>query len=279
MKGEKMLAKIKETAAWLGRKTGGFRPEVLMITGSGLSNSVPSLSEKKIIPYGEIPGFALTTVSGHKGELWFGKTSCGVKMAVMRGRFHFYEGHDISFISYPIRLLNYFGAKKLIVTAAVGSLRKKIAPGDIVILKDQINLMMSNPLIGNYHSDFGEMFVDMNDPYDKTAIACAQKICSKLKIKAHKAVYLAVSGPAYETAAEVKMYAKLGGDVAGMSVVPEVITAKQLKMKTFGLAWISNFATGISNKPFDHNLVLKMGEEAGGRIKMIIEKLLAEGCF
>lgn len=279
MKGEKMLAKVKEAAAWLEKKTEGFTPEVLMITGSGLSNSVPALLQKKVIPYGEIPGFALTTVSGHKGELWFGKTSNGTKMAVMCGRFHFYEGHDISFISYPIRLLNYFGAKKLIVTAAVGSLKKKMVPGDIVILRDQINLMMSNPLIGNYHSDFGEMFVDMSHPYDCAAISLAAKICSKLKIKSHKAVYLAVSGPAYETAAEVKMYAKLGGDVAGMSVVPEIITAKQLKMKTFGLAWISNFATGISNKPFDHNLVLKMGQETGCKIRKIIEKLLEDGRF
>lgn len=279
MKAEKMLEKIKHTASWLEKKTGGFKPEILMITGSGLSNAVPELFNKKIISYSQIPGFVKTTVSGHTGELWLGETADKTKMAVMRGRFHYYEGHDMSFISYPIRLLNYMGAQKIIVTAAVGSLRKKIIPGDIVILRDQINLMFSNPLIGNYHPKFGEMFVDMNNPYDTVTISKAQKICSKLKIKAHKGVYLAVSGPAYETASEVKMYASLGGDVAGMSVVPEVITARQLKMKVLGLAWISNFATGISKKEFDHSLVLKLGESAGSKIKKIIEALLKEKAF
>ncbi|GAB4031013.1 MAG: purine-nucleoside phosphorylase [Elusimicrobiota bacterium] len=278
MSGEKMFEKIKEAALWLNNRTGNFSPEILMITGSGLSNAVPELKDRKVIPYDEIPGFSRTTVSGHKGELWLGEAA-GKKIAVMRGRFHFYEGHHMSYISFPIRLLHYLGARKLIVTAAVGSLKKNIAPGDLVILKDQINMMSDNPLIGNYSPVFGEMFVDMNEPYDIKSVAAAEKICKALKIKAHKGVYFAVTGPAYETAAEVKMYAKLGGDVAGMSVVPEVIVGRQLKMKVLGLAWISNFATGISKKEFDHSLVLKLGETAGEKIKKVIEKLISSGSF
>ncbi len=274
MTGEEMFIRIKESANWLLSKTGQFRPEIIMITGSGLANSVPELKNKVVIPYKDIPGFVKTTVSGHKGELWFGEFE-GRRMAVMRGRFHFYEGHHMSFISFPIRLLHHLGAKKAIVTAAVGSLRKKIFPGSIVLLKDQINMMANNPLIGNYSPIFGEMFVDMREPYDLKILSAAEKICKSMKVKCNKGVYFAVTGPAYETASEVKMYANLGGDVAGMSVAPEVIVARQLKMSVFGIAWVSNFATGISKKEFDHSLVLKMGETAGEKIKLIIEKMIS----
>lgn len=273
MLGEEMLEKIKEAADWLDMKTGQFRPEIMMITGSGLANAVLELKNKIVISYSDIPGFARTTVTGHKGELWLGEFE-GRKIAVMRGRFHFYEGHHMSFISFPIRLLHRLGARKVIVTAAVGSLRKNISPGSIVLLKDQINMMANNPLIGNYSPTFGEMFVDMREPYDLKMLLAAEKICKSMKIKCNKCVYFAVTGPAYETAAEVKMYAKLGGDVAGMSVAPEVIVARQLKMSVLGIAWVSNFATGISKKDFDHSLVLKMGNAAGEKIKLIVEKMI-----
>ena len=278
MKGEKMIEKIKESVLWLEKRAGGFKPEILIITGSGLANAMPELENPKVIPYGEIPNFPRTTVKGHKGELVLGEYA-GRKLAVMRGRFHFYEGHDMSFISFPIRLLNTQGAKKLIVTAAVGSLKKSAKPGELMILKDHINLMGGNPLIGNHSPSFGEMFVDMAEPYKKSVVKKLLEISQNLKIDAQAGVYLAVSGPAYETESEVRMYAVLGGDVVGMSVVPEVISARQLKMDVCGITWISNFTTGISEEAFDHAKVLEMGQEAGARIKKLIEGLLKDGAF
>lgn len=276
MKGEEMLKIIKEVSIWLNKKIGNFTPEYLIITGSGLSNSIPDIEKVSSLQYSEIPHFPKTTVKGHKGELIFGKYG-NKNIVIMRGRYHFYEGHSMSFISFPIRLLNFIGAKKLIVTAAVGSLKKEIKPGDIVILKDHINLMGSNPLIGNYAPEFGEMFVDMSEPYKKDLIGKLINIAKENNIPAHTGVYFAVSGPTYETESEVKMYSLLGGDVVGMSVVPEVISARQLKMDVCGITWVSNYTTGISTESFDHSKVLELGEKAGTKIKFLIEKVLSEG--
>ena len=275
MKGDKMMDNIKETAKWLSNKTNNFKPEIIIITGSGLANCLPELKNRIAIPYENIPNFPKTTVKGHTGELIFGEFE-SKKLVIMRGRYHFYEGHDISFISFPIRLLNFIGAKKLIVTAAVGSLKKEIKPGDILIIKDHINLMGTNPLIGNYSPLFGEMFVDMVEPYNKNAITRLLEISKKYNLDLHTGVYFAVSGPAYETESEVKMYLMLGGDVVGMSVVPEVISARQLKMDVCGITWISNYTTGIGLDFFDHSKVLELGEKAGLKIKILIESILKE---
>jgi purine-nucleoside phosphorylase len=278
MKGEQMISKIEETAKWIKNKTNDFKPEILVIAGSGLSGIVPELSNKQIINYCDIPNFSKTSVLGHKGQLIFGELN-GYRLVIMLGRFHYYEGHDITFISFPIRLMKWLGVKSLIVTAAVGSLKKNIKPGDIVLIKDHINLMGTNPLIGNYAPIFGEMFIDMAEPYNRKILESSVSICKKLKIKANKGIYLSVSGPAYETESEVKMYAKLGGDIAGMSVVPEVISARQLNMDVCGITWVSNFTTGISKEYFDHSKVLELGKEAGIKIRTIIENLTKEKVF
>lgn len=273
MKGIQMYEKILETAKSIRKKIPNLKPDYLIITGSGLKNALPDIKNPKVIPYSEIPNFPLTTVKGHVGELVYGNFN-GSNIAIMRGRFHYYEGHPISFISFPIRLFNYLGASKLIITAAVGSLKKNIKPGDIVIIKNHINLMDTNPLIGNYYEKFGEMFVDMSEPYKKNVIKVVCKELKKQKIKHTQGVYVAVSGPCYETEAEAKMYRIIGGDVMGMSVVPEVISAKQLKMDVFGVCWVSNYVPGIDNKQISHDDVVEMGENAGKKIKQIIELVI-----
>ncbi|MCX7905883.1 MAG: purine-nucleoside phosphorylase [Elusimicrobiales bacterium] len=273
MKGKKMYEEIEKTAEIIKKRIKSFNPQYLIIMGSGLKNAVPDLDNLEIIPYSEIPNFPIPTVKGHVGELIYGKFR-DKNVVIMRGRFHYYEGYSINFISFPIRLFNYCGASKLIVTAAVGSLKKNIKPGDIVIIKNHINLMHTNPLIGNYYEKFGDMFVDMSEPYN---ILTIKKIEDKLKTEKFsykKGVYLAVSGPCYETKAEAKMYRIIGGDVVGMSVVPEVISAKQLKMNVFGVCWVSNYVPGIENKKISHDDVIKMGDEAGKKIKYIIEKVI-----
>lgn len=273
MKGKEMYEKIIETAKFIKGIIPGISPEYLIIMGSGLKNAIPDIEIIKTISYSKIPYFPLPTVKGHIGELIYGSYN-KKNLLIMRGRFHYYEGHPISFISFPIRLFNYLGAKKLIVTAAVGSLKKAIKPGDILIIKNHINLMDTNPLIGNYYEKFGDMFVDMSEPYKTSTIKSLELELKKRKMRYKKGVYVAVSGPCYETEAEARMYRLIGGDVMGMSVVPEVISAKQLKMDVFGICWVSNYVPGIESKIISHDEVLKMGEEAGNKIKDIIELVL-----
>lgn len=268
MKGKKMYDAILETSKYLKSKIKNLNPEYLIIMGSGLKNAIPDLENEIKIPYTDIPNFPPTTVKGHVGELIYGNLY-GKNVMVMRGRFHYYEGHPITFISFPIRLFNHLGAKKLLVTAAVGSLKKEIKPGDIIVLKNHINLMDTNPLIGNYYEKFGEMFVDMSEPYKMATVDALKKTVKDIKFK--EGVYVAVSGPCYETSAEANMYRTIGGDVMGMSVVPEVISAKQLKMDVMGVCWVSNYVPGIENKNITHEDVLKLGDFAGEKIKKIVE--------
>ena len=264
---------VAATTGWLKTRIGGRRPEFAIIAGSGLSDALPELGNKLVIPYEKIPGFPAPTVKGHKGELIFGRSG-EREVVIMRGRFHYYEGRPLNFIAFPVRVLGALGVKKLLLTAAVGSLKPSIKPGELLLLKDHINLMGSNPLIGNYDPAFGEMFPDMNEPYDaplrKTAVSAAKKLGLAVKT----GVYTAVTGPSYETPAEVGVYRLLGGDVAGMSVVPETIAARQLKMRVLGLCWISNFASGISKRTLSHEEVLHLGASVSVRIKALLESLL-----
>ncbi|MBI4350710.1 MAG: purine-nucleoside phosphorylase [Elusimicrobia bacterium] len=273
MESSEILANVDKTAVWLKRLAAGFSPRTAIIAGSGLGNSLPRLEDKVSVSYKDIPGFPSTTVKGHAGELVFGRMG-GKDAVMMRGRFHYYEGRPLNFIAFPIRVLAALGVKNLLLTAAVGSLKPAIKPGDLVILKDHINLMGSNPLMGNYHEAFGEMFPDMNEPYDKALRREAMKLAKKSRIRAREGVYAAVTGPSYETPAEVRVYRMLGGDIAGMSVVPETITARQLKLRVAGLCWVSNFTSGISRTALTHEEVLELGAKVSPKMQAVLEGLL-----
>lgn len=273
MESSEILANVERTARWLKGVASGFKPETAIIAGSGLGGALPRLEDKVTVSYKDIPGFPVTTVKGHAGELIFGRMG-GRDVVMMKGRFHYYEGRPISFIAFPIRVLRALGVKNLILTAAVGSLKPGIKPGQLVVLKDHLNLMGSNPLMGNHHPAFGEMFPDMNDPYDKALRKETMKLARKARVRAVEGVYTAVTGPSYETPAEVKMYRLLGGDIAGMSVVPETITARQLKLRVAGLCWISNFCSGISKQVLTHEEVLELGAKVSGKMQQILEGLL-----
>jgi purine-nucleoside phosphorylase len=273
MRSSDTVSKVAATAAWLKARTKQFKPVAAIIAGSGLADSLPELSGRVSIPYSSIPNFPPTTVKGHRGELVFGRLH-GKDVVIMRGRFHYHEGHRMNFIAFPVRVLSLLGARTLIVTAAVGSLKLSIRPGDLLILKDHINFMGANPLMGNYDSSFGEMFPDMNVAYDAGLRREALAAARKLKARAVEGVYLAVTGPSYETPAEVRAYRLLGGSVAGMSVVPEVIAARQLGMKVLGVCWISNFTGGLSAKTLEHKDVLKLGEKVSVTMKALLEEVL-----
>ncbi len=273
METSEILREVERTAGWLKKIAGGFRPSTAIIAGSGLGGALPRLEDKVSISYKDIPGFPAPTVKGHAGELVFGRMG-GQDVVMMKGRFHYYEGRPLSFIAFPIRVLSALGIRNLILTAAVGSLKPGIKPGNLVVLKDHINLMGGNPLMGNHHPAFGEMFPDMNEPYDKALRREAMKLAKKARVKAFEGVYTAVTGPSYETPAEVKVYRMLGGDIAGMSVVPETITARQLKLRVAGVCWVSNFTSGISKEVLTHEEVLALGAKASGKMQAILEGLL-----
>jgi len=264
---------IKKAAAYINKKTKNFAPQIAIITGSGLANSVPELENKTVIPYKNIPCFLKSTVAGHTGNLIFGVYK-GKKIVVMQGRFHYYEGHAMKDLALSVRTLKMLGAQTLIVSAAVGSLNQKLVPGSLCVLKDHINFMATNPLVGNYEPQFGPMFFDMSQAYDKTLRQSALKIAKKHKINAEEGVYLAVSGPNFETPSEIKAFKTLGADVVGMSTVPEVLVAKQAGMRVCGLCWSVNLASGISKKPISHQETLAEGKKIEGKFNKILKDLL-----
>jgi len=249
-----------------------------VVLGSGLNAAVPELKGKKSVKTASVPGFPPSTVKGHSGMIHFGDWKGGGKthrIAVLQGRFHFYEGHSMAEGTLPIRALHAMGLKTLVLTSAVGSMRKNMKPGDLCVLSDHINMMGANPLRGCHTADFGEMFPDLAGSYDAFLRRVALKESKKAGIKAREGVYLAAPGPSYETPAEIRAYQKLGGDVVGMSVVPEVIVARQLGIEVLGLSWIANMAAGISEEALAHEDVLEIGRRMAGKLKHLLDGILS----
>lgn len=269
------LAQIKKAAAYITKKTKGFTPRTALITGSGLAGSIPDLEKKIVISYADIPGFLQSTVPGHSGNLIFGVYK-GHNIVVMQGRFHYYEGHPMKDLAISIRTLKMLGVENLIVSAAVGSLNVKLGPGSLCILSDHINFMANNPLIGNYDPAFGPMFFDLTEAYFQPLRKLALSSAKKLKINAGEGVYLAVTGPNFETPAEIRAFKTLGATVVGMSVVPEVLTARQCGINVLGLAWVTNLGCGISKTPLSHAETLSETKKIEGKFKKLLETLLAK---
>lgn len=272
------VARIEKAVAWLKKNLKGRVPDTLMIMGSGLSKSAPELQNTITISYEKIPGFLKSTVEGHAGELEVG-TYGNRTVAIMKGRFHYYEGHDMSDLAIPIRVFGSLGVKNMIVTAAVGSVHKTLKPGNFAILKDHINFMGVHPLRGVYDKKFGPMFPDLTIAYDPALRRAALAACKKHKIHAREGVYLAGFGPTYETPTEIRMFKKWGADVVGMSTVPEVLVARQLGIRVLGIACITNLAAGISSAPLTHQEVLDAGEMIAKKFKGFAADLLKSPAF
>lgn len=273
MKIKLYINQIRAAAAYIKKKAPGFHPEIGFVLGSGLAKAVPPLEDAVTIPYNAIPGFPRTTVPGHEGKLILGRAQ-GRAAAVMQGRFHYYEGHAMESIALPVRTLEYLGLKTLVVTAAVGSMKPKIKPGHFAVLTDHINLMGRNPLRAFHEEEFGTMFPDMSDAYDPALSKALLSVCRKRKVVAHQGVYVAVGGPSYETAAEIRAFRILGGDVVGMSVVPEVIPARQMGMKVAALVWISNMAAGLPGSIQNHGDVLALGAKVSDDLRGVLVDFL-----
>lgn len=266
--------KVMESAEFL-RKNITCSPTVGVILGSGLGGLVDIMEDKTVLPYSDIPHFPQSNLAGHAGNLVFGRIG-NVWVAAMQGRFHYYEGFDMQELTYPVYVMKQLGVESLIVTNAAGGIGPCFAPGDLMILEDYINLMGRNPLMGANDERFGPRFPDMSEAYSSVLIAKAEAAAEALKIKCHRGVYLALSGPSFETAAEIRAFAVMGAHAVGMSTVPETIVANYLGMKVFGLSCITNMATGISCKKHSHRDVLQIANESSEKLCALVGRMLAD---
>jgi purine-nucleoside phosphorylase len=248
----------KNTAAVLKKQT-TLRPTLAMILGSGFQNALSNLEVAQEIAYGQLPEFPTVGVTGHVGKMVFGHFD-KTPVLVLKGRVHYYEGHEMSRVTFPVRVLAEFGIRTLLLTNAAGGINKSYRAGDFMILSDHINMMGVNPLRGTSSLALPQ-FVDLTDLYDPGLRELLKKAAKRNKMKCHSGVYLAVSGPNYETPAEVRAFRTLGADAVGMSTVPEAIVARQCGVKVAAMSCITNAAAGCEPGALLHQDVLAMGEK------------------
>ncbi len=251
-----------------------IRPQLAVILGSGLGSLADEVVKDAEFPYSEIPGFLETTVTGHAGRLILGSLE-GKNVVMMQGRFHYYEGHPMTQIIFPIRVLHSLGARTLVVTNSAGGLNPEFEPGDVMLITDQINVMGANPLVGANEVEIGPRFPDMTYCYAHDLQALTRQIAGGLGIPLRQGVYAAVSGPTYETRAERRYLRIIGGDAVGMSTVPEVTAANHAGMRVLGLSAITNKATGdVDQEPDSHDQVLAMAEIAGTKLVRLVRHVI-----
>jgi len=268
-----MWDKVQETVKYL-KENGINNPEFGIVLGTGLGNLVNHIKIIKSIPYGEIPNFPISTVKGHSGKLIYGELG-SKKVFAMQGRFHFYEGWTMQQATFPIRVMKTIGINKLIVSNASGGVNKDFKVGDIMIIRDHINLMPEHPLRGVNDDRFGDRFVDMHEPYNLAFISNLENIAETKNISVKKGVYLALQGPTFETPAEYKMVNILGADAVGMSTVPEVIVAKHMKMNCLGLSVITDLGLEGSAEDVSHEEVQIAAKTAEKKLSQLVTAFVA----
>ncbi len=269
-----MLDKIKQTASYITEKT-DFTPEFGIVLGSGLGGLVNEIEILHALPYTTIPNFPVSTVKGHGGKLILGMLG-GKKVIALQGRFHFYEGYSMQEVTFPIRVFQALGIKKLLLSNAAGGMNPKFNVGDIVFINDHINLMPSNPLIGKNHDELGPRFPDMSEPYDPQMIAVAKQIADKHQFRSHIGVYAAVSGPCFETPAEYRYIRTIGSDLVGMSTVPEVIAARHGGTPCFAVSIVTDLGGFETAQKVSHEEVLEVATAAEKKLTTIIKEMLAQ---
>lgn len=265
-----LLNQVKESLAAIREKT-QQTPEIAIVLGSGLSPMAERLTDVDIIPYCEIPHFKVSTAPGHTGRLMFGKLE-GVPVLCMQGRLHYYEGYSLADVTYPIRVMAKLGIRQLILTNACGGLDPDMKPGTLMLITDHINLLGTNPLIGPNEEAFGPRFPDMTFAYSKRlrdlSLACAKA----LDIGLEQGVYIAYTGPSFETPAEIRWMQTFGAKAVGMSTVPEAIVGVHSGLEVMGISCITNLAAGILDVPLTGEEVI----EAAGAASEAFIRLLSE---
>ena len=268
------VKKIREAAAFIKESIGGKTPEVGIVLGSGLGKLADVIEAEAVIPYAKIPNFAKSTAIGHKGNFIFGKLA-GKYVCAMQGRFHYYEGYPMEQVTLPIRVMATLGIKVLLVSNAAGGLNQSFSVGDLMIIRDHIN-MLPNPLIGKNFAEFGDRFPDMTAAYDLDLIKKVESIAKRAKIPVRKGVYLGNTGPSYETPAEVRFSLAIGADAVGMSTVPEVLVARHCGIPVFGMSVITNISNteNACTKLNDGDDVVRAADAAADRMCKLFSKLI-----
>jgi purine-nucleoside phosphorylase len=257
----------------ISARLGAEPPLAALILGSGLGGLANQIQGAVRIPFAEIPGFPPATVAGHAGVLIAGKLS-GQRVLALAGRFHMYEGHAAALAAFPTRVLHALGARTLIVSNAAGGVRRTLRPGDLMLIRDHVNFMFRNPLLGPITA--GETrFPDMSAPYDPELSATALEIAGANNIPLAEGVYCGLLGPTYETPAEVRMLALIGADAVGMSTVPEVIVARALGMRVLGVSCVTNMACGLATTPITHAEVIETTAHAAAKFERLISGVVA----
>lgn len=268
-----MWDKVQETVAFLNTKTNDYRPEFGVILGSGLGNFIEDIKIDFVIEYKDIPNFPISTVQGHKGALVFGKVG-EKKVVAMQGRFHYYEGYDSKQVTFPVRVMKYLGIQLLIVSNASGGVNPTFKVGDVMIIKDHINMIPDHPLRGHNDERFGPRFVNMSEPYKKSIIAKAKEIALSLNIEVKEGIYLALQGPTFETLAEYKYVKNVGADCVGMSTVPEVIVARHMDLDCFGISVITDMGNEEEIEAVNHEEVLEAAKKAEPHVRNLIKNII-----
>lgn len=251
-----------------------FQPEIGIVLGSGLGELADE-NCKYAISYSDIPNFETSNVVGHKSRLVFANIN-GKNVIMMQGRFHYYEGHSIQKIVFPVKIMRKLGVKTLILTNSAGGINPALNPSDLMIITDHINNMGVNPLIGENDNEMGERFPDMSEVYSQRLVNLTTLAAQKLGIDIQDGVYMAMSGPTYETPAEVRMARAMGADAIGMSTVPEAIIAKWAGMDVLGISCISNAAAGVTSAKLSHEEVIRAANITKDKFKMLVKEVLKQ---
>ncbi len=264
-----------QTSARFIRERINAEVDVAVVLGSGLGAFAETLEDKTIVPYEEIPDFARSTVEGHSGRLVVGVLpGTSINVAVMQGRFHYYEGYSLDEVTLPIRAFGAMGVKKLALTNAAGGVNHSFKAGDLMLISDHINLMMLSPLRGQHDNRLGERFPDMSEVYSREYRRIAKEVAAEQGVRLTEGVYMSLQGPNYETPAEIRMMRLLGADAVGMSTVPEAIVARQMGMSTLGISLITNAAAGIEDAPINHAEVMEMGHRVSNQFCELLTKII-----
>lgn len=259
------------------RETTAIEPTVGLILGSGLGGLADDVEGRVEIPYAEIPGWPVSTAVGHAGVLVLGEVD-GVSVAVLRGRAHLYEGISASDAVFGVRVLGKLGIRTLVVTNAAGGIDESYRPGQLVLISDHVNLQGTSPLVGPNDDSLGPRFPDLSDAYDPELRRAAREAADRLGIEVGEGVYAAWLGPQFETPAEIRFMRAIGGSLAGMSTVPEVIAARHMGIRCLGISVVTNMAAGVTEGKLEHEEVLAVGAEAQPRLTALVRELVPVLC-
>jgi purine-nucleoside phosphorylase len=270
---------VTEAAEFLRKKLGGLMPRIAVVLGSGLGAVAEAVAEPVFVPYGEIPHVPRSTVEGHSGRIVAGLLG-GVSVVVMQGRVHYYEGYTPQQVTFPMRVLGLLGIETVILTNAAGGINSNYQIGQLVLLADHINMLGFNPLIGPNEARFGDSkktglrFFDMTEAYSVELRALAQQAAKSEGFVLHEGVYLATSGPSFETPAEIRAFRALGADLVGMSTVPETIVARHMGLRVLGISCVTNLAAGISATQLSHQEVFETGSRVQHQLAGLLSRLV-----